>query len=261
MVKRFIALCALIFLGMACASDSGGETDNRRLFDWDDSADFVLFRMDEISSANSEFAELELANSVPPCTIYGNGRLIMTNEGEGDNEVLEARLTEDRIRAFLEDVIGLGFYSWEENLLQTSTDPTLRSVTLNLYAESRTIERYGEWPAEGFERMLTLCRNLSTQRALIAPLNGGWLRAVPAPDAEFTPMAEQWSRNAPFSLQDVAISGSPYWVDDPAWANYLWQIALRSRLVPIFERDRAFHISFQIPGISRAAPPAPLTAD
>jgi hypothetical protein len=259
MVKRFIALWILAFLLIACDSDTGGGASNQsRLFDWDDSADFILFRMDAIDTEISDYAELQLANTIPDCTIYGSGRSVMTSESDGENEVLEARLTEDRIRAFLEDVIGMGYYSWEDDLLQEGSDTTLRSISLNLYAEARTIERYGEWPVDAYERLADMCRNLSTRRALVAPLQGGWLRVVPAPDAEFGLGAQQWPRTAPFSLQDVAISGSPLWVDDRDWAQYLWEVALESELVPIYERDRAYYISFQIPGISRSAPPLPL---
>lgn len=259
MVKRWMLLWLLTVILIACGGDSNdSNNEQRRLFDWDKSADVLLFRIDEIDPTGSEFS---IANTLPPCTIYGNGRLIMTIDTENDMEVLEARLSEDRLRAFIEDVIGLGFYSWEDNLLQDSTDPVLRSVSLNLYAENRTVERYGEWPAESFERLVEDCRNIAVERARVEPLNGGWLRAVPAPDAEIGSAIRQWPRNAPFSLQEVAISGSPLWVDDPAWANFLWDITLETDLVPVFEGEDSFYISFLIPDISRSSPPSPVIGD
>lgn len=261
MSKRLVILSVLILVLTACGEDAqSNDTGQQRLFDWDRSADFVLFRLDEVVEDDDE---LVINNTIPPCTIYGNGRLIFTNEGD-DFEVLEARLNDDQIRAYIENAIGLGFYGWEDDLLEDSGNETtgvpLRSISLNLYAEPRTIERYSGFPVDGFEQLLNDCRNLSEQRALVAPLNGGWLRVAPAEDV--TPddlFVQGWPRTAPFSLIEISNSGSSFWVADQEWATALWEFAIRPQRIAFFEEGRGFYISLQIPGVSRNSPPAPAT--
>ena len=258
MRTSMLVLCLLAILLVACGGDSDGESEEtRRLFDWDKSAEFVLFRIDSIEESDPETL---ISNTIPPCTLYGNGRLIFTNDVNTSQQILESRLSEDQVRAFVEDVIGYGFYGWEDDILPQAavSDLNLKSISLNLYAELRTVERYSEFPVDGYERLLEDCRNLSEQRALVLPLQGGWVRAIPVNDFSSNNTIP-WPNNAPFTLRDVANSGSPYWVEPGQYANYLWDISLSDNLMTVIEGSGAYHITFQVPGISRTAPPVPVT--
>lgn len=249
-------LSLAFWIGACGGGDDNSDSDTqRRLFEWDRGSDFVLFRVDVIDET---LPEPVIANTIPLCTIYGDGQLILTNpSGEGDVEVLEARLTDADIRAFVEQVIGRGFYSWEDDVISNSDLNRIESISLNLYAQPRTVERYGDWPNDSFELLQEECRNLSAQRALVLPLNGGWLRAYPLDSYDRLAEYIEWPSRIPFTLSEVAASGSPQWVGDQTIAAYLWNIILTQRPIPIVIRDEAFLISFQVPGISRTAPPVP----
>lgn len=256
----WLILLSIVVLLAACGGGSDNSESNtnddeqRRLFEWDRGSDFILFRIDVIDET---LPEAIIANTIPQCTIYGDGRLVFTNPIEGTNEILEARLTDTQIRSFVEQVIGRGFYSWEDDIISNSDLNRIESISLNLYGQTRTIERYGDWPVDGYETLLSACRNLSDQRALVWPLNGGWLRAYPIDSYDRQDQYFEWPSRIPFSLADVARSGSPQWVSDPTIAFYLWNIILTSQPVPVVIRDEAFLISFQVPGISRTSPPVP----
>ncbi len=257
-----ISWLILLFLTIVLGACGGGGDNNenttndsqRRLFEWDRATNFVLFRVDVIDET---LPEAMIANSIPLCTIYGDGRLVFTNPTDNNIEVLESRVNDSDIRTFVEQVIGRGFYSWEDDIISNSDLNRVESISLNLYAQPRTIERYGDWPLDGFAGLLDECRNLSPQRALVLPFNGGWLRAYPLDSYDRQATYLEWPRRIPFSLSDVARSGSPQWVSDPNIAVYLWNIILDERAIPIVIRDEAFLISFQVPNISRTAPPVP----
>ena len=260
MYKKISGLFLLMIMGLVACGGGSSESSNqdqRRLFDWDHSPDFVLFRIDVI---NENAPEFQILNGIPPCTIYGNGRVIFTADGEITQEVLEMRISDGEIRSFLEFVIGTGFYSWEDNLLNNSSNRAFRSISLNLYAEPRTVERYDDWPVDGYNTLLEACRGLSPQRALVFPSEGGWLRAYPADDQDFvTPaLTEGWPRLAAFSLEELALSGSPLWVNDPPYITFFWNIAHDGRPIMILEGNSGFYVSFQVPRVSRSAPPAPV---
>lgn len=257
--KRLLVLgILLIALLVACSGDddnpdnSSNEDTSLRSFDWDHSPDAILLRFDQIPEGETE---AYVTNSVPLCTIWGDGHLVWVNFVGSDAEVLEARLTDDQIRDFVEDIIGFGFYSWEDDVIPPLADNVaLQSLVLNLFDNPKTVERYGDWPNNSFEQLITQCRGLSSTPALVVP-NGGWVRAYPI---EFDSQAiwQEWPRNAPVKMVDVAASDTPTWVEG-AWAAELWGYTRTISLVQVTEMGDAFEISMQVPGISRTAPPPP----
>lgn len=254
----------LLLMTVALVACGGGNSNNdtnpeddtqRRLFDWERNSDYVLFRIDVIDEAQPESV---ITNTIPPCTIYGDGRLIFSVVTEGGLQVLEARLSEAEIRAFVETVIGRGFYSWEDDVFSNADLNRIESISLNLYAELRTVERYGDWPLEAYQTLISDCQNLSERRAVFQPLNGGWLRAIPIDTYDRQAEFIEWPNRIPFTLGEVAASGSPQWVSDPTIATFLWNsTALTERAIPIVIRDEVYLITFQVPGVSRTSPPMP----
>lgn len=262
MHRRF---ASVLFIGLllltACGGDSddnkndgnSSNTDNLGLFEWDRSADTVILRMDDQAAYEPQ---AYFDNDIPICTLWGDGRLVWVNLLAGRSEVLESRLTDDQIRSLIETVIRTGFYDWENDIVPPGTDsPILQSLTLSLYESSRTVERYSPWPANGFESLRQTCTNLTETRALVVP-TGGWMKAY---EVEIDPTAKviPWPRTAPFTLEELASSGTPRWIESP-WAEFVWtNITRELGVVQVREGGKAYLISLQVPGISRDAPPAP----
>lgn len=255
--KLFLPFAIVLLLALsACRGDdkndnSPQEDTSLRSFDWDRSPDSILLRFDQIPGGETE---AYVTNTIPPCTIWGDGRLVLVNYVAGDAEVLEARLSDTQIRDFVEDVIGYGFYSWEDDLIPASAQSAKQSIVLNLFSSPKTVESYGGWPNNSFELLLTQCQGLSPDRALVVP-DGGWLTAYPItldPNAIW----QEWIRTMPFKIADVAASDTPCWVDGIFSAN-LWGYTRTISGVQVTERDATFEIALQVPSISRSSPPAP----
>lgn len=258
-MKRLLILISLILILAACSGDDNNQGNNSedgespRLYDWDHSADYIVFRMDQIPSVETE---AYITNSIPICTIWGDGRLVWVNYVSSTAEVLEARLTTEQIRGFIEEVIRFGFYGWEEDIVPPiAENPTLQTITLNLFAEERTVERYGDWPVNAFDRIAEICSNLSSERALFVP-TGGWARAYPIEFDNQLP-SQEWPRHAPFRMVDLAASDTPIWVEG-AWAAELWNYTREISLVQVTELGNAFEVSLEVPEISRSSPPPPV---
>ncbi|NDJ85960.1 MAG: hypothetical protein GYB66_08750 [Chloroflexi bacterium] len=234
-------------------NDNGSDEGQPRLYDWDRSADAILIRIDEVPLSEREAYRI---NTIPLCSIWGNGRIIWSNNVIDTNEILEGRLSDETIRGFIEDLIGYGFYSWEEDIIPpVDEDLTLQSITVNLYSDPRTVERYGNWPGQSFDEIVTLCHNLAEERAQFVPLSGGWVSAYPI-EFDTAYKSQEWPRNAPFTMAELAASETPFWVEG-AWAAELWQYTREVSIMQVTERGEAYEVAMQVPGISRSSPPPP----
>jgi hypothetical protein len=259
----FTLLATLLIVGLAACNnkdenekkDDGSDGDpGLGLFEWDKSPETIIFRVDDQGSLETP---ADLANDVPLCTLWGDGRLVWVNVLPGSTEVLEARISDDQIRGLVETIIRTGFYDWENDILQPDADRVLESITLNLYESSRTVERYSAWPVNGFEALREVCAGLSEARALVVP-TGGWMNAY---EVELVSSAKviPWPRSAPFTLAELATSDTPRWVESP-WAEFIWtNVAREGGIVQVREDDKAYVVSLQVPGVSRDAPPAPVS--
>lgn len=262
-IKRliFISVMSLLFLIVltACSNDDGGENvDDGQInrLDWDRSADSILLRIDEIATAESE---AYIINTIPLCTVWGNGRLIMLNNLSDTSQVLEARLSDEQVRELVENIIGFGFYSWEDDIIPFDTEqPTLQSISLNLFDNPKTVERYDDWPNNGFEQILELCTSSSVTTALVVP-DGGWVTAYVKEDFDNEGPILDWPRNAPFTLAELANSDEPRWVEDD-FAQILWIDVIRETgTIQLLENGIAYEMAMEVPGISRTSQPAPVT--
>jgi hypothetical protein len=261
-IKRLIFVSVMSLLSFivltACSKDNNpsnvDDSEINRL-DWDRSPDSILLRVDQIATFESEAYTI---NALPLCTIWGDGRLVMLNYLGNTSEVLEARLSDEQIREVIENMIGFGFYSWEDDIIPAGAeDPTLESVSLNLFDNPKTVERYNDWPTDGFSQILQLCQGSSPTRATVIP-NGGWVSASVLNSFDDNGNLLDWPRNAPFTMADLASSDEPRWVEG-AWAQEIWNITREISTVQVLENGIAYEIAMEVPDISRTSQPAPVT--
>ncbi len=255
-MRPHLVLTLLIIVITACSSDKSSQNsdavNNNQLqqSDWDHASDAVLFRLDEILEGRNQAT---ITNRIPLCTIWGDGRVVWVNPVLGTLEILEARLDVEQMRGFVADVVGYGFYGWESDVASPpGDDPARQIITLNVYDNPKTIERYGGWPNEAFSTILEQCRNLSPERALVLP-DGGWVRAYPV-DYDAARTSQEWPRNAPFSMTEVA--NEAVWTDG-FWAQEIWGYTREINPVQVTERGQTYRVSIQVPGLSRTSPAPP----
>ncbi len=262
-MRRSFLLVVLVVIALALAacgnsdtsSDENDEAGRLGLFEWDHDPDAIVVRLD--SRPNQESPAF-LLNSIPPCTVWGDGRVVWTtSSAPGMEEVLEARIDDAALRAFVEDIISRGFYDWEDELMPPTADnPIVETITVALYDEVQTVRRFTLWPQKAFTRILEQCQTLSSQPVRVMP-TAGWISAYEVPPDPMAPSWD-WPPNAPFTLSELAENGEARWLEGDL-ATYTWQSARQERGdIQVWERGgRAFQVAITVPGYSRDAAPPP----
>lgn len=258
-MKRYAALVVLIgiiLLLAACGNDDGETSNGQQLgpLDWDHDSNTIILRLDE---RLNEGNPARLANEIPPCTVWGDGRIVWVNPLDTQREILEARLTDDQVRQVIETVVFSGFYDWESNFaIPDVTNPLVKSITLNLYAQQRTVSRYADWPANGYQRILQACTQISSQPAIFLP-TGAWISAYEVPKEDSVGVWQWLPSAAGFHLSEVANGQPPRWITGDL-VKLVWTNTILPRyLTRVSDEGRYYEIAVQVPGVTRDAPPAP----
>jgi len=258
-MRRRWLLLALAGLLLAACGDNEKDGSRLGLFDWNRAPESIVVRLDNRPVGESPAYSL---NSITPCTLWGDGRVVWSTVAEyGAEDILEARVTDDAvIRAFLEDIIGRGFYEWEDELIQPGeSNPVIESITVSLYDETRTVRRYSSWPQNSYNHILERCGQLSNTPVRVLPA-AGWVSAYEVPRDPSAP-AWLWPPDAPFTLRELAASQEERWLEHPL-ASEIWLNAReRQGNIQVVERNgAAYQVAIVVPGYSRDAVAAPAEA-
>jgi hypothetical protein len=227
---------------------------------WNKSADAVVFRLDRQVLNEPDY---EARNRLPPCTIYGDGRVVWVNAlRPNGEEVLEALIDDVQFRSFLEYAIrDLKFYEVPDYAsleLPPEQNAGVESITLHLSEQVRTVRTYRLWPSGIYPLLLERCWALSDSPVRVIP-DAGWVTVYAGPEATMLPTLD-WPPSAPFRLEEAFAKQQSMWVEGVA-LRQLW-ITQRSTQGKILWRDgsKLYWVAIQVPGISRdALPPPPAT--
>jgi len=265
-MRRIIWIALLInglVLLAACEEDTPTpDVQNQQIgpLDWDNSPETIILRIEQ---RLYDAPPAEAANTIPLCTVWGDGRIVWVNELENveletdEVQILESRISEQQMRSLIEDVIFTGFYDWESNfIIPELENPFVSSITLNLMVETRTVERYTSWPANGFDRILTACQQISDTPAVFLP-QGLWVSAYRIEPQEFQGEWRWIPEAAGFNLADVADGSAPQWITGD-FAALVWEnTILASASTQVLDNDATYELAIQVPGVSRDSPPTP----
>ena len=223
--------------------------------EWDTRPEAVIFRLDIAGTSGDRASDL---NAVPYCTIYGDGHVIWQNPGINPEEYLEALLDDATLRAFLEDLVFSGFYTWEPQHIGTPTADdglTRERIALTLFGETHWLDSTANWPGGTFARLHDQCRQFTDSPVLYVP-TGVWISALPT--------TESSSRVLPWTSYSAAFDGlrladippeNPQWITADAAAS-AWAIARRGRVL-LTEDGQDYRLVVQVPDLQAGAPPAP----
>jgi hypothetical protein len=231
------------------------------VLDWDRSPGAVVVRLDTTGGTGQAYNDL---NTIPFCTLFGDGHLVWVDPYADPEQVLEDRIDEARIRAFLEYVIGSGFYTWDPNaelLLPVTQEPgepgpVMERITVTLYGQTVSQTARSNWPREAFASILERCQRLTETPAFYEP-TGGWLSFVPVemrsdiPSLPWEAFAEAFDDLNPATVT----------LDNPQWvtgdlARALWDLVREGRM-QVTREGTAYRLVLQVPVIQPAAPAAP----
>ncbi|WP_119069453.1 hypothetical protein [Aggregatilinea lenta] len=260
-MRRYMFLIAVATLGAllaGCGSvrpDDTASDGSLDRMDWDRDPGTIIVRLD---ARGTSATPAESLNAIPPCTLWGDGRVVwVTSGGSGQEQVLEARATDDTMRVFLQDIINRGFYTWEDELIpaEAGTGVT-QTVSIYLYDELHTVQRSSNWPANGFDTILARCEQLSETPVLVLPW-AGWVSAYPIERDDRLPHW-YWPEDLDFTPADLVANGEARWLHGEP-VEEIWGV-LRdtvNRVQVIGPDEQAYELALAVPGISRdaAAPP------
>lgn len=249
----------MILLGLTACNGiaiSRQQDSGESVPDWTKDANIVIFRLDQTVDGEPQ---IDAFNRLPRCTIYGNGHVIWANSiPSGGEQILEARIDDATLRAFLEFVVrDKKFYSipdYAAQKLPSPNTPVVESITLNLNQEVRTVRNFEQWPGDEFDAMLSKCTTLTAQPVLYVPA-GAWVTVYATDRTDLSQIP--WQPIAEFKLADIAASRTAIWATGAALAQ-LWTFQHQTPgNVQWNENDKYYRVIIQVPGLSRDAPPAP----
>lgn len=263
-MRRWLMLMGLALSLAACGGgDGGGDagTNPDYLVNWVRDPYTAVFRAEVVGGQSSDTEFIRL-NDVPPCTIYGDGRVVWTEESPtgGVPKVLFDFLSDEQITTFILGLTVEGrFLTYNEeylNQLPSTDTPVYEKMTVAVNDVTHVSDAFAAWPEDYYEKFLTQCRQLGKTPRIFEP-EGAWLSAQ---TIEYNPTLPSifWEAEAAgLSLNQVFASGEKRWIEGQN-VRILWK-ALRDNGLntQITEGNLDYMILLQVPGVTVEAPPAP----
>ncbi|HEX2905646.1 MAG TPA: hypothetical protein VHO69_02210 [Phototrophicaceae bacterium] len=258
-MKYLLCLFSLFILA-ACGSNNTGGSGGNGLITWDRSPETVVFRAD-VEGGTPESA-LWTRNEIPACTVYGDNRVVWTNElGQFNTQVLWDKVTDEQIVNFVTFLtINDQIYSYtaKANLEPPSdTMPVVETLTIFVNGKVHKTDAFGGWDIDYYRKVIDACRQISIAPVLFEP-TGAWVSAE-AVTYDYNAPLQFWDASASgLDLAALAASGERKWITDRN-VPILWNIARTSspRLQFIQDETQYYYVSIEVPGVNRDAPPAP----
>ncbi len=255
--KVWAAILALIGLA-ACRP-----APNPNVVTWERSPETVIFRAEVIGG---EQDTVQALNEVPRCTILGDNLVVWVNYLDGfERQVLVDRVSDAAIARFVEYlVVTERIYTYDQPVMTPEPDsqPVIEVITLFVNGVQHRATSFNGWDQNWFQRVVSACANISQTPVLYEP-EGGWLRALETLYDINSPTLAWRPSETGLRLSDAV--EEPLWIDGEN-VRTIWRLLNTSPpnlLVVELEgaSARYFRLVLQVPGITRAAPPPPSSAD
>ena len=260
-MPRLLFLLPLFLLLTACGGGDQPPADtlgSNTAITWDRNPDSIVFRA-EITGGGRE-NEFAARNDIAPCTVYGDNRVVWTNElNSYEVQVLYDQPSDDAIRLFVDlftVVDRLYTFPGRASLqLPSSVSPVYEQITVSVAGETFVSDSFADWPAGYYQHLLERCRTISSAPVLFEP-TAGWL-SVQAADYDFSAPVYPWDSAASgIRLADLATSGQRIWITDNL-ARVLWNLIRTSPPSLLLNEDGlAFRIALEVPRVTRYSPPS-----
>jgi hypothetical protein len=266
-MPRILALIALLLTLSACQTNAAGGDANNLVVDdnaiqWDRSPSTVVFRA-EVTGGSSE-GSFATRNQVPPCTVYGDNRVVWLNQiGSYETQVLFDQVPDQTIRDFVTALtISERFFDYTAQAdLQPATtiSPVIETLTLFVSGQERQSDSFSGWDGDYYARILAKCQTISTTPVLFEP-TAAWIsaEAIPADQTDSSAINIPWDAAANgLSFAEVAESGERRWITDRNVA-VIWNLIRNSNYNLRFtESETQYYVALEVPNVTRNAPPAP----
>ena len=262
-MMRVFTLISLLLLLAACDSGAGigaNAVNNNDVIQWERSPETVVFRAQIVGGEESFLAR----NEIPPCTVYGDNRVVWLNElGDYDVQVLWDSVTDQQIRDFISFLtISQRVFTYDAGAdLQppSSITPVMERIEINVNDRQHVTDSFSreEWPGNYFAETVEFCKQISRAPVLFEP-TGAWLTVRSVPYDSTRPMLVWDGEAAGLDFNEVAQNTEPTWLTDRNM-RVLWNMIRSSSPSTLFTDlvGNAFEVVLEVPGVNPTAPPAP----
>jgi hypothetical protein len=264
MTRLIFLLMVLVAALTGCeGGDSNGNSfGGSSVIQWERSPQTVVFRAAVMGGDQGD--GFLARNDIPLCTIYGDNRIVWTNElGDFDVQVLWDKVTDAQIQNFISFLtVSQGIFNYDAGydlLPPGNFEPVREVITVNVNGRIHQTDSFSsvEWPLDFFERIVGFCKEVSRAPVLFEP-TGAWL-SVRAVEYDSNRPLQVWnSEAAGLDLAQLAQRSEPLWLTGRNLL-VLWNI-LRSASPQILFSDlngNSFEIVLEVPGVHPTAPPPP----
>lgn len=259
-MKRLL-MGIVMALALAACESRGNTTEPQfaggSIIQWERSPQTVVFRAD-VEGGEATFVR---GNEIPLCTIYGDNRVVWTNDlGDFNIQVLEDRLTDQQIQDFISYLtVTYQFFNYEgqaDLLPPGQVPPVVETLYVAVNGREHKSDAFAEWPLNYFTTIVNNCKALSRAPARVEPTRA-WV-SVRVVDFDPSRPTIVWDGDAAgLSLATIAAAGEPQWVDS-ATVRLLWNtLRNASPITHFIEGETSYEIVVAAPGVNRDAPPPP----
>jgi hypothetical protein len=227
---------------------------------WSDYPSHIVFQADTVSYAvnEDELNSRIQRTTIPPCTIYGDGRVIWTVQSDDPlNSVLVGPVDPPRIRSFVNYLVLADIYNKIQlGDLESERPPFVETLRLNVNDVEHNADIFGGLTADFYYEALERCQNLSPRPQIYRP-DAIWLYVQEQPYDSSAPSIIWETAVTGVDLASIADSGEPRWIEGRV-VHLLWAYRLRSSESLQYSQDgRNFLVLMEIPNVTRASPPIP----
>lgn len=260
-MMRRLALMALLLVLAACQAlggEQGGASSDGHPIQWPNDPLHVVFRAEVTGGSNGD--ALYIRNDVPACSIYGDGRVVWTQDAFS-NQVLIDRLSAARVREFVEYLtVQQRIYTYgtgADAQIPSSVEPIYELLTLHVNNVQHQTDAFAGWPTGFYDDIVAVCQSLSQAPAIFQPQEG-WVSAAIIFYNPSRPTILWDSAASGLDLLELANNAERRWVTGRN-VIALWAAIHESSPDVQFtdEQGNSFHVAVEVPGVSASAPPPP----
>lgn len=261
MIRVFVLLAAVLALA-ACAGDAGPPAGAAfdSVIQWDRDPNHIVFRA-QVVGGDEEDA-FRRRNEIPLCTVFGDNRVVWTNElGGWETQVLIDKVSDVPIQDFISTLtVARQFFNFEARAdvqVPSGQAPVVETLTVAVNGRTHTTDSFSGWDIDYFLEVVDDCRKISSAPALFEP-EGAWLTINEVAYDPTAPIVAWDGDAAGLSFAEMQASGTPQrWLTGPN-LKILWELIRTSSPRLLFGEDEAtFEIALEVPGIHPGAPPPP----
>jgi hypothetical protein len=261
MTRLYLLIFGLLVLSACTASSDPAQvvSGDPSGITWDRNAAAVVFRADVVGGTTDP---LITRSEIPPCTIYGDNRVVWTNRLSQYNlQVLEDRASDEAIRNFvLFMAVNQTYYSYAERQddqpLTGAGSPVVETLLLHVSGNPHLTDAFAGWSLDYYQRIIDNCKALGLAPVLVEP-TAAWVSAQAVP---YDPSVPQifWDAAANgLRLSEVAQAAERRWIADRN-VRVIWSILRESPPNILFNEDGStYRVALEVPNLTRESPPPP----